>query len=184
MSEEMTTGEVKVDLGFDFEFSRNGELDLANTIILRAPSMHNLEIENKMMSFVYQGFAGLKGNRPADMEPEEENKPPLTAEAREELKKEIHKAALQSLGMGMSSKMYNEFILYVKKVLTANPAIACIADANGVRTELGISDLVWKQFQDKEGLKPFYKLAGHFVCFFMDALIPEVEESPEIIGAN
>lgn len=175
-STEIPAGVKKITFDFDFEYSAGGEVDLANTIILRAPGIQNLEIDNKMTSHVFKAFRNISSNRDPQNEDAEE-KTPLTADQKKQAQIELEKMAMTYMAMGLSTKEYNEVVLYAKKILTNNSVLACIVDANGKETEYGISDLLWQELEQKNGLKPFRKIVGTFFGFFTAALSEATEEA-------
>jgi hypothetical protein len=152
----------KIKFDFDFKYAKDGDEDLGDTIVLIAPSFLDLDFNNHMTSTVSKALTALNDGEPTS---DEENAT-ASALSDEEKEVELRKRALNLVSIGLSEKKYNEFVKYLIKKLTNNSKYAHIED-----TEIGVTDLLWREIEAKGGKKAIQRILSEYTHFFIQDLM-------------
>lgn len=147
-------GTKKITFDFEFEYSKGGDLDIGDTIILKAPGYSQAEVQSHMYAAVTKGvikaLPALEKLTEGQTAPEESN---------ETASKETETLFLMALGM--EDEKYTNFVNYVRKVLTNNTRLAHIEGE-----EIGISDMLWQEIETKGGPDAVERVLAGFIGFF------------------
>lgn len=167
-TEQGVAGVKKIRFDFEFTYPKNGDEDLGDTIVLRAPSFSDAEAHARMTSIVTKGLFSampiLKEMRNTGSEQDDDYGDNNIQEVKG--KSDQERSAMFIMALGLSDKKYIEFIRYVKKLLTNNSKYAHIDGE-----EIGISDAVWADIEKVGGTAAIDKILAEFTSFFMEALI-------------
>lgn len=161
MVKNSIAGIKKIKLDFEFTYSKNGDDDIGDTIIVKAPSFEEMDVHAKMTSYVTNalfvampkltGISGLAENTPSENE--------LTDE------QDLDRNSLSMMALGMTVGEYCDFLNFVKKTLTNNAKFAHIDGE-----EIPITDMLWRNIGENGGQAAIDRILGSFVSFFIDAI--------------
>lgn len=162
--QETIAGVKKITFDFDFTYSKDGDEDLGDTIVLKEPGLSALEISAKIESYVSKGLLASMaclGDISADQIKE------LADSAGQSGDKNLNdgQSALMLLAAGLEPKEYAAFILLLKKTLTNDSRFAHIEGE-----AIGLTDMLWKQIEDNGGKKLVDKIFTEYTDFFMNDL--------------
>lgn len=158
MTQSTIAGIKKVEFDFEFTYSKDGDDDIGNTVVVLEPSFEDLDIHSRMTSLVTKGlFAAL---------PQLEKISSITENSSDpaEEKPDQEQDTLMIMALGMEDAKYCEFVKYVKATLTNNSKFAHI-DGEGIP----ITDMLWKEIGSKGGQQAIDRVLSAFIGFFMGA---------------
>ncbi len=159
--EKGIAGVKKIKFDFEFTYSKGGDDDLGDTIVLIEPGYDDLEVHARMTSLVTKGLFGalpsIRALEPKDQSEDTAAKSPDTSN------KEGDDMWLMALGM--SDKKYIEFVTYVKKLLTNDARYAHIGGE-----EIGITDMLWEEIGRQGGKQEIDRILSEFAGFFIEAM--------------
>jgi hypothetical protein len=157
-------GVKKIKFDFEFTYSKGGDDDLGDTIVLKSPSFMDLDFNNHMTATVSKAMSGIPDGGKDDPDDLSQKVEPSPEEVREELRSR----ALSLMSIGLSQKGYNEYVKFLIKKLTNNNKYAHIEDE-----EIGITDLLWREIEAKGGKKAIQKILSEYTYFFIQDLMKE-----------
>lgn len=161
-TEQGVAGVKKIQFDFEFKYPKDGDEDIGDTIVLKAPSFLDLDFNNQMTSLIAKALAAL----PDDGNSLGEEGASAQKLSPEERDKELRKQALSLMSIGLSEKKYNEYVKFLWKKLTNNSKYAHIEDE-----KIGISDLLWQEIEAKGGKSAIYKILSEYTHFFIQDLM-------------
>jgi hypothetical protein len=153
-------GVKKIKFDFEFTYSKGGDDDLGDTIVLIEPGYDDLEAHARMTSLVTKG---LFGAMPLIKDAAQEGAGTGANETFDDSSDQ--RSAMWLMALGMSDKKYIEFVTYVKKLLTNDARYAHIEGE-----EIGITDMLWKEIGRQGGKQAIDRILSEFAGFFIEAM--------------
>lgn len=156
---EGVAGVTKIKFDFEFTYSKDGDEDIGDTIVLNAPNFQQSEIHYRMTSFVTKGIFSAM--------PQLEKAAGISDDDKSDDKNDSDEEQnyMLIMALGMDDKQFVEFTKYVKQILTNNPDLARIDNE-----QIGITDLLWQQIAENGGPQAVDRVLSAFIHFFMAAL--------------
>lgn len=159
-ADEGIAGIKKITFDFSFTYSKGGDEEIGDTIVLKEPSYSELETHARMTSLVTKGLFAAMPHMKDIVDVEDK-----AVEIKSAGKKSQDRSALFLMSLGMNDKKYIEFVSYVKNLLTNNSRYAFIDGS-----EVGIADLTWKEIEKEGGKAAIDRVLSEFTSFFIEAM--------------
>lgn len=162
MVQEAIAGVKKIEFDFEFTYSKNGDDDIGNTIVVREPSYEDMDVHASMTSHVTKAlFAAMPQIEGISAVAADNDDDKSAAQSEQS----ADQNTLSLMALGMSASDYGAFLKYVQKKLTNNARFAHIDGE-----EIPITDLLWRDIGQKGGPAAINKILAAFVTFFIEAM--------------
>ena len=154
-------GQRLVQFPFEFEYSEGGQFKTEFGVTLTAPGLAQIKVHSQMTAWAKRAELGLATQMSGMKRPTGEAAEAVVDEA-PETDEEMADRVTTVFAMGLGEEKYPEFLDYVKRVLTNNPALARVGE-----TQVPITDGVWMSLDQNGGMSAVLMLVAGFASFFL-----------------
>lgn len=156
-------GIKKIKFDFEFIYQKDGDEELGDTIVIREPTLSDLDVHSYMTAEVTKGLFGAMPVMKSMM-PENEIEDASQSDDKGD-GAEQERSAMFIMALGMDTEKYTKFQKYVKYLLTNDTRFAHVENE-----DIAVTDLVWKSIEEHGGMAAIDKILAGFTSFFIEAM--------------